>query len=128
MSIVHEDQLYLQGSSTMHDKSKARAGLSLTTSNHLHFTLGGLLRRWKGDSATPDKALPDPKAIGRYLARPATAMSAKAWTKLFNDGMDQRGTPFEIPSSELDDWRRTNSFQKPSKEAVDRIFGEWIEV
>lgn len=70
----------------------------------------------------------DPKAIGHYLPRPAAAISAKAWTKVFNDGMDQRCVRFEIPSSELENWRSTNSFLRPSKEAVERIFDEWIEV
>ena len=70
----------------------------------------------------------DLKAIGHYLPRPAAAISAKAWTKVFNDGMDQRCVRFEIPSSELENWRSTNSFLRPSKEAVERIFDEWIEV
>lgn len=70
----------------------------------------------------------DPKAIGHYLPRPAAAISAKAWTKVFNDGMDQRCVRFEIPSRELENWRSTNSFLRLSKEAVERIFDEWIEM
>lgn len=30
----------------------------------------------------------EPKVTAHYLARPADAMSVKAWTKVFNDGMD----------------------------------------
>lgn len=122
----------------------------------LHLTPCGLLRRWKPDAAIPDSSLrriirekififyiyrinpatsntvlirlqADPKANGHCLARPAIAISIKAWTKIFNDGMDQRGVPFEIPSSELDNWRSTNNFLRPPKKEMKRIFGEWIE-
>lgn len=68
----------------------------------------------------------DPKASGHYMARPAVPMSAQTWKKIFNEGMDQKGTSFEIPSDELDRWRSANAFLKPSKEAVDRIFAGWL--
>ena len=47
-------------------------------------------------------------------------MSARAWKIIFN-GVDQKGTSFEVPSDELDKWRSANAFLKPSKEAVDKI-------
>lgn len=69
----------------------------------------------------------DPKATAHYLARPADAMSVKAWTKVFNDGMDQRGAPFEIPSNGLDRLRSENNLRTPPKDAVEQILGAWIE-
>lgn len=68
----------------------------------------------------------DPKTSGHYLARPAVPMSARAWKIIFNEGVDQKGTSFEVSSDELDKWRSANAFLKPSKEAVDKIFAGWL--
>ena len=68
----------------------------------------------------------DPKASGHYLARPAVSMSALAWKQLFNEGVVQKGTLFEVPSDESDKWRSANSFLKPPKEAVDNVFAGWL--
>lgn len=67
----------------------------------------------------------DPKATAHYLARPADAMSVKAWKEVFNNGMEQRGAPFEIPSNELDRLRSENKFTTPPKDTVERILGAW---